>query len=106
MAPVKVATGEMCQNRILFKQFIMRGAIDQPRAELSKYAPRIETIKINPDKIGALIGPGGTRIVAVDIRYSTWERAVLTLSSASASSLSMSASRLVSTPCITLSNAA
>jgi len=28
IAPVKVATGEMCQNRILFKQFIMRGAID------------------------------------------------------------------------------
>jgi L-fuconate dehydratase len=26
--PVKVATGEMCQNRILFKQFITRGAID------------------------------------------------------------------------------
>jgi L-fuconate dehydratase len=25
---VKVATGEMCQNRILFKQFIMRGALD------------------------------------------------------------------------------
>lgn len=28
IAPVKVATGEMCQNRILFKQFIMSGAID------------------------------------------------------------------------------
>lgn len=26
--PIKVATGEMCQNRIMFKQFIMRGAID------------------------------------------------------------------------------
>lgn len=26
--PVKVATGEMCQNRIVFKQLIMRGAID------------------------------------------------------------------------------
>ncbi|MCE4554304.1 L-fuconate dehydratase [Pelomonas cellulosilytica] len=26
--PMKVATGEMCQNRILFKQFMMRGAID------------------------------------------------------------------------------
>lgn len=26
--PVKVATGEMCQNRIMFKQFIMRGAVD------------------------------------------------------------------------------
>jgi L-fuconate dehydratase len=28
VAPVKVATGEMCQNRIMFKQFIMGGAID------------------------------------------------------------------------------
>lgn len=28
VAPVKVATGEMCQNRILFKQLIMGGAID------------------------------------------------------------------------------
>ena len=28
IAPVKVATGEMCQNRIIFKQLIMRGAID------------------------------------------------------------------------------
>ena len=38
---------------------IMTGVIDKPRADLSKYAPRIETIKINPEKIGALIGPGG-----------------------------------------------
>ncbi len=28
VAPVKVATGEMCQNRVMFKQFIMRDAID------------------------------------------------------------------------------
>ena len=28
IAPTRVATGEMCQNRILFKQFITRGAID------------------------------------------------------------------------------
>ncbi|MEP0248841.1 MAG: enolase C-terminal domain-like protein, partial [Roseobacter sp.] len=28
IAPIKVATGEMCQNRILFKQFIANGAID------------------------------------------------------------------------------
>src|SRR6202040_3717768 len=47
------------RNKILE---IMRGAIDTPRAELSKYAPRIETIKINPEKIGALIGPGGKTI--------------------------------------------
>ncbi|MFS4579771.1 L-fuconate dehydratase [Phaeobacter sp. C3_T13_0] len=28
IAPIKVATGEMCQNRIMFKQFIKEGAID------------------------------------------------------------------------------
>src|SRR5438128_6795111 len=44
---------------------IMRAAIDKPRAELSKYAPRIETIKINPEKIGALIGPGGKTIKGI-----------------------------------------
>jgi polyribonucleotide nucleotidyltransferase len=44
---------------------IMRGAIDTPRADLSKYAPRIETIKINPEKIGALIGPGGKTIKGI-----------------------------------------
>ena len=32
---------------------------------LSKYAPRIETIKINPEKIGALIGPGGKTIKGI-----------------------------------------
>jgi polyribonucleotide nucleotidyltransferase len=40
----------------------MAKAISAPRAELSKYAPRIITIKINPEKIGALIGPGGKNI--------------------------------------------
>jgi polyribonucleotide nucleotidyltransferase len=33
-----------------------------PRTEMSKYAPRIETVRINPEKIGALIGPGGKNI--------------------------------------------
>src|SRR5438552_17262196 len=41
---------------------IMRSALDRPRPELSKYAPRIETIKINPEKIGALIGSGAKTI--------------------------------------------
>jgi len=44
---------------------IMHSALDKPRAELSKYAPRIETIKINPEKIGALIGPGGKTIKGI-----------------------------------------
>jgi polyribonucleotide nucleotidyltransferase len=40
----------------------MKATLAAPRTELSKYAPRIETVKINPDKIGALIGPGGKNI--------------------------------------------
>ena len=44
---------------------IMAKAIDKPRSDLSKYAPRIETIKINPEKIGALIGPGGKTIKGI-----------------------------------------
>ncbi|MHB8858680.1 MAG: polyribonucleotide nucleotidyltransferase [Thermoleophilia bacterium] len=34
----------------------------EPRTELSEYAPRIFTVQINPDKIGALIGKGGETI--------------------------------------------
>ncbi len=37
----------------------MLETIAEPRAALSPYAPRIEKIKINPDKIGAVIGKGG-----------------------------------------------
>ncbi|MDQ6940739.1 MAG: S1 RNA-binding domain-containing protein, partial [Verrucomicrobiota bacterium] len=44
---------------------LMNAAIDKPRADLSKYAPRIETLKINPEKIGALIGPGGKTIKGI-----------------------------------------
>ncbi len=40
----------------------MLDTIDAPREELAEYAPRIQSIKINPDKIGAVIGPGGKMI--------------------------------------------
>jgi polyribonucleotide nucleotidyltransferase len=40
----------------------MSKVISEPRKEMSKYAPRILTLKINPEKIGALIGPGGKNI--------------------------------------------
>ncbi len=40
----------------------IEATIPAPRAELSPHAPRITVIKINPDKIGALIGPGGKNI--------------------------------------------
>lgn len=40
----------------------MAKTLSTPRSDISKYAPRIETLKINPEKIGALIGPGGKNI--------------------------------------------
>ena len=43
----------------------MNAAISAPRKELNKYAPRIETLRIPPDKIGMLIGPGGKNIKAI-----------------------------------------
>jgi len=54
---------------------IMESVISEPRENLSEWAPRIVTLKINPEKIGALIGPGGKIIndiiaktgVAIDI---------------------------------------
>ena len=44
---------------------VMNGILASPRAELSQYAPRIETIRINPDKIGLVIGPGGKTIKGI-----------------------------------------
>jgi len=40
----------------------MLAAIQSPRTELSEYAPRITKIKINPDRIRDIIGPGGKMI--------------------------------------------
>jgi len=40
----------------------MKEALTSPRQELSSYAPRIEILKVNPEKIGGLIGPGGKTI--------------------------------------------
>jgi len=43
----------------------MQTVIDGPRTEMSQYAPRIETIQINPEKIGLVIGPGGKNIKSI-----------------------------------------
>ena len=40
----------------------LKNAIASPRNELSVFAPKIDSIKINPDLIGKLIGPGGKTI--------------------------------------------
>ncbi|HEY1521870.1 MAG TPA: polyribonucleotide nucleotidyltransferase [Solirubrobacteraceae bacterium] len=54
----------LAQARVA-REFIlgeMAKVIDTPRAELSKHAPRISSIKIDPEKIGLLIGKGGETI--------------------------------------------
>jgi polyribonucleotide nucleotidyltransferase len=43
----------------------MLETLDQPRADLSKYAPRITTIKVKPDQIRLVIGPGGKTIKGI-----------------------------------------
>lgn len=44
---------------------VIKTAIHAPRPELSPYAPRIIMLKIDPSKIGELIGPGGKNINAI-----------------------------------------
>ncbi|MBP9821999.1 MAG: polyribonucleotide nucleotidyltransferase [Candidatus Pacebacteria bacterium] len=44
---------------------VLNKAISTHRSDLSPHAPRIQTVKINPSKIGALIGPGGKNINAI-----------------------------------------
>ncbi len=47
---------------------VMAGALSAPRGEVSVYAPVIRVIKINPEKIGFLVGPGGKNINALIAR--------------------------------------
>ncbi len=54
------------------RQFIlgkMSDAIEGPREQLSVFAPRITSIQIDPDKIGALIGKGGETIRALSEEF-------------------------------------
>ena len=44
---------------------IMDQALGEPRTELSRWAPRIVTVQINPEKIGEIIGPKGKTIRAI-----------------------------------------
>lgn len=48
---------------------IMNQTISKPAEKISEYAPKIETIKIDIDKIGALIGPGGKTVKGISAAY-------------------------------------
>ncbi|MBI2758243.1 MAG: polyribonucleotide nucleotidyltransferase [Chloroflexi bacterium] len=59
---------EALEQAKIARMFIMDkmlAVLDKPRAELKPFAPRIITVKIPVDKIGALIGPGGKNIRAL-----------------------------------------
>ncbi len=60
---------EQARQGRLFILDKMGEAISEPREELSQYAPRIEQIKIDPEKIGALIGKGGETIRALSEEF-------------------------------------
>ena len=49
----------------------MLKTIQKPREDISEFAPRLEQMKIDPEKIGLLIGPGGKTIRAIQEETST-----------------------------------
>ena len=49
---------------------VMESVIPEPREELSKYAPKIEILHINPDKIKDVIGKGGEMITKIILEAS------------------------------------
>ncbi|AQQ09047.1 Polyribonucleotide nucleotidyltransferase [Sedimentisphaera cyanobacteriorum] len=49
----------------------MRATISEARPELSKYAPKLTSIQVDPEVIGKIIGPGGATIKAIQERTNT-----------------------------------
>ncbi len=62
--PVEVLREALAKGKVGRAKILehMITTIAEPREKLSPYAPRIEKIKINPEKIGAIIGKGGEMI--------------------------------------------
>ncbi len=62
--PMKIAREAVFQARDARLKILnaMLETLPEPRPEMNLYAPRITTIQIDPEKIGALIGPGGKNI--------------------------------------------
>jgi len=61
---MEAALAQACEGRLHILEK-MNAVIASPRSEMSEYAPRITTIKINPEKIRDVIGKGGATIRAI-----------------------------------------
>ncbi|MBA2617820.1 MAG: polyribonucleotide nucleotidyltransferase [Rubrobacter sp.] len=62
------ALGQAKEGRLQILE-ILRGAIAEPRPEVSEFAPRVEVLRIPKEKIGMLIGPGGKTINALQDQF-------------------------------------
>lgn len=61
---IRATLAQAREGRIEIMRTMLK-TLMQPRAGISAYAPRLLTIKINPEKIGLLIGPGGKNIKGI-----------------------------------------
>ncbi len=62
---IKAAFAQTHTARDYILDEVMLKAIDKPRADVSDYAPKMITVKIDPEKIGDVIGKGGKVIQAI-----------------------------------------
>lgn len=66
---IKEAFAKTNKARNYILDEIMLPVISEPRKELSKYAPKMYTLQIDPDKIGDVIGKGGKVIQEIQAEY-------------------------------------
>jgi polyribonucleotide nucleotidyltransferase len=76
----------------------MLQVMPEPRADISQYAPRITVTKIDPEKIGALIGPGGKNVRKLqeefDVKVDIEEDGTVFISSTSREGTAMAMERI------------
>ena len=65
---MRIALGQARNGRLHILE-TMNAALDVPRTELSRYAPRIVSFMVDPEKIGVLIGPGGKTIKSISEKH-------------------------------------
>jgi len=56
---IKAALDDTKKSRMFILNGVMKDAIEKPRAEISKYAPKIAMVQIDPEKLGEVIGSRG-----------------------------------------------